>query len=80
MKLYSDDSYYVLACDEPIGSRKSYKLKLLSPDDVVFYAYSSSPYPVGSNPLLNIIFDVSQVPRYARICDDADKFDYNERS
>ena len=80
MKLYSYDAYYVLACDEPNGQRKSYKLKLLSSDDVVFYVYSSSPYPVGSNPLLNIMFIVPQVPRYARICDEPVNYDSNERS
>ena len=80
MKLYRYDSYNVLACDEPNESRKSYKLKLLSSTDEVFYVYSSSPYPVGSNPLLNLEFVVSHVPRYARTCDEVDNYNYYERS
>lgn len=80
MKLYSYDTFNVLSCDEPNGSRMSYKLKLLSPEDDVFFVYSSSPYPVGSNPLLNVMFVVPQVPRYARICDEVNNFDFKERS
>lgn len=80
MKLYSHDTFYVLACEEPNGSRKSYKLKLLSSDDVVFYVYSISPYTVGSNPVFNIVFDVHEVPRYGRIFDEYNYNDPKERS
>ena len=80
MKLYRCDVFYVLSCEEPNENRKSYKLKLLSPEDDVFYVYSKSPYPVGSNPLLSLSFDVPIVPRYARTCNELNHNDSNERS
>lgn len=70
MKLYRCDTFQILSCDEPNETRKSYKLKLLSPEDDVFYAYSNAPYAVGSRPLISVSFDVPHVPRYARTCDE----------
>ena len=72
MKLYSYDSYLVLACEEPTGRRKSYRLKLLSPQDEVCIVYSMRSFPVGEEVLLNVEFDVLQIPRYARVIEDVD--------
>lgn len=79
MKLYRCDTFQILTCEEPNESRKSYKLKLLSPEDDVFYAYSMIPYPVGSNALIAVSFDIPHVPRYARTCDEPVGHDSNER-
>ena len=73
MKLYSYDSFLVLACEEPAGRRQSYKLKLLSPQDEVCIVYSMHSYPVGQYVLLNVEFDVLQIPRYARVIEDNKK-------
>lgn len=80
MKLYRYDAFQILSCEEPNETRKSYKLKLLSPEDDVFYAYSKTPFPVGSNSLISVSFDVPHVPRYALTCDERGNYDSNERS
>ena len=80
MKLYRYDVFQILSCEEPNETRKSYKLKLLSPEDDVFYAYSNTSYPVGSSPLLSVSFDVPIVPRYARTCGEPVNYNSNERS
>lgn len=80
MKLYRCDVFCVLSCEAPTENRKSYKLKLLSSEDDVFYTYSMTPYPVGTYPLISVSFDVPNVPRYARICDELKHNDSNERS
>ena len=80
MKLYRCDVFHVLSCEEPNESRKSYKLKLISPEDDVFYAYSKVSYPVGTEQLLSVSFDVPIVPRYARTCDEPANYDFKERS
>lgn len=73
MKLYSYESYLVLACEEPTGRRKSYKLKLLSSQDEVCIVYSMRSFPVGQEVLLNVEFIVPQIPRYARVIEDTTK-------
>lgn len=70
MKLYSYETYLVLACEEPTDRRKSYRLKLLSSQDEVCIAYSLSSFPVGHDVLLNLEFVVPKVPRYARVIED----------
>lgn len=70
MKLYSYESYLVLACEEPTGRRKSFKLKLLSSQDEVCIVYSMRSFPVGQEVLLNVEFFVPQIPRYARVIED----------
>lgn len=69
MKLYLEDLFVILGCEEPDGRRRSYKLKLLTGSDEVCIAYSDKPYPVGEEVPLYVEFNVMQIPRYSRVID-----------
>lgn len=77
MKLYLEDSFVVLRCEEPDGRRRTYKLKLLTGSDEVCTAYSDKPYPVGDEVPLFLEFNLMQIPRYCRVIEYSKKGGHN---